>query len=130
MKDYRKIYADYYCIEWDSKLFEVHHIDRNRENNDVHNLVLLPKKLHKEYHRIISIIQYDFENGADIFNVTSFDIYHANEYIKLFELKNSIANLYLFQSQLKMIRDNLNLKNYGEILKRYFIDIYNKYLGE
>lgn len=130
MKDYRKIYANYYCVEWDSKLFEVHHIDRNRENNDVHNLVLLPKKLHKEYHRIISIIQYDFENGADIFNVTSFDIFHTNEYIELAELKNNIANLYLFQSQLKMIRDNLGMKDYSKILKRYFIDIYNKYLGD
>lgn len=54
MKDYKKIYADYYGIKWDSSLFEVHHIDRNRENNDIKNLVLIPKKLHAEYHRIIS----------------------------------------------------------------------------
>lgn len=130
MKDYRKIYADYYGIKWDSKLFEIHHIDRNRENNDVHNLVLLPKKLHKEYHRIISIIQNDFENGADIFNVTNFDIFHANEYVRLFELKYEIANLYLFQSQFKLISNNLGINEYKEILKKYFNGIYQEYCEE
>lgn len=129
MKDYKKTYADYYGIIWDSAEFEIHHIDRNRENNDIHNLVLLPKKLHKEYHRIISIIQNDFENGADIFKITNYDIYHAIEYQKLFELKNEIANLYLFQSQFRMICDNLKINNYKDILQRYYNGIYKKYLG-
>lgn len=127
MKDYKRVYANYYCIKWDSAEFEIHHIDRNRENNDVHNLVLLPKKLHKEYHRIVSIIQNDFFNGADILNVTSFDIYHANEYQELFELKFEIANLYLFQSQLKIISNNLGMFDFKEILKKYFGGIYEKY---
>ncbi len=52
MKDYRKYYAQYYNIQWDSSLFDVHHIDRNRDNNDIRNLVLLPKKLHKELHQV------------------------------------------------------------------------------
>ena len=52
MKDYRKYYAQYYNIEWDSNLFDVHHIDRNRSNNDIRNLVLLPKNLHRELHMV------------------------------------------------------------------------------
>ena len=130
MKDYRKIYADYFGIKWDRKIFEVHHLDRNRENNDINNLVLLPKKLHKEYHKIISIIQYDFENGADIFNVSNFDIYHANEYIQLFKLKNLIATLCLFQNQYKLISNNLGVIEYKEILKKYFNDIYKDFCEE
>lgn len=130
MKDYRKIYADYYSIKWETSEFEIHHIDRNRENNDVHNLVLLPKKLHKDYHRILSIIQNDFENGADIFNVTSFDIYHAKEYIQLFELKYAIANLCLFQSQFKVISNNFGINEYKEILKKYYNGIYKEYCEE
>lgn len=129
MKDYKKIYADYYGIIWDSAEFEIHHIDRNRENNDIRNLVLLPKKLHKEYHRIISIIQNDFENGADIFKITNYDIYHAIEYQKLFELKNEIANLYLFQSQIRMICNYLKINNYKDMVQRYYNGIYKKYLG-
>lgn len=30
--------------------FEVHHIDGNREHNEITNLVALPKHLHVEYH--------------------------------------------------------------------------------
>lgn len=52
MNDYRKYYALFYGIQWDSKVFDVHHIDRNRDNNDIHNLVLLPKELHIELHRV------------------------------------------------------------------------------
>ena len=33
------------------KNFEIHHIDSNRENNHMMNLVLLPIKLHREYHK-------------------------------------------------------------------------------
>lgn len=50
MKDYKKIYAEHYGITWDRQKFEVHHIDGNRENNDVRNLLLLPKKLHQRWH--------------------------------------------------------------------------------
>ena len=129
MKNYGKIYADYYGIKWDSSLFEVHHIDRNRENNDIKNLVLIPKKLHAEYHRIISIIQYDFENGADIFNVTNYDIYHASEYQKLFELKNEIANFNFFQRHFEVVCINYKTDNYAELLKYCCDDIYKKYIG-
>ena len=52
MKDYKKYYAQYYNIEWDSNLFDVHHIDRNRNNNNIRNLVLLPKGLHRELHKV------------------------------------------------------------------------------
>ena len=33
--------------------FDVHHIDLNRENNNIENLVALPKKLHQDYHIFI-----------------------------------------------------------------------------
>ena len=32
--------------------FDVHHIDLNRENNQIKNLVAIPKPLHCEYHRL------------------------------------------------------------------------------
>ena len=30
--------------------YEIHHIDHNRENNEIQNLVLLPDTLHRAYH--------------------------------------------------------------------------------
>lgn len=47
--NYRKYYKDYYSIEF-GREFDIHHIDRNRENNDISNLILLPKTLHQKYH--------------------------------------------------------------------------------
>lgn len=38
------------------KDFDIHHIDLNRENNDIENLVAIPKELHKKYHALLSKI--------------------------------------------------------------------------
>jgi hypothetical protein len=56
MTDYRRIYEKAFGITWDRKLYEVHHIDQNRQNNDISNLLLLPKELHQRLHyRLYSI---------------------------------------------------------------------------
>lgn len=54
MTQYRKLYADFYGITWDHKEMEVHHIDYNHDNNDIGNLILLPRWLHKELHSTYS----------------------------------------------------------------------------
>lgn len=133
MTDYRKLYGNYYHIKWDRKKYEVHHKDRNRENNEIENLVLLPKKLHKEYHRLVSIIQYDFKSTEDIFNTRSYDIYHANEYQQFFEIKFEIANIYIMSSQFKFLyelRNKEGVLNYEDIIKKYYKKIYDKYVGD
>lgn len=56
LKDYRKKYKLYYGIEFDRD-YAVHHIDGNRENNNIANLVLLPSKLHSKYHFQKQIIE-------------------------------------------------------------------------
>ena len=50
MANYRKIYEKSCGIKI-PKDYEIHHIDMNRENNDISNLVMLPKDLHQEYHK-------------------------------------------------------------------------------
>lgn len=47
--DYRKYYAEYYGIEIPDG-FDIHHIDGDRENNNIDNLIMLPSKLHHKYH--------------------------------------------------------------------------------
>lgn len=54
--NYRKYYKNYYNIDFDKK-YVVHHIDCNRENNNIHNLVLLPVELHIKYHNQKIIIE-------------------------------------------------------------------------
>ena len=49
-------YRKFYEKETGKKIpkdFDVHHIDFNRENNDIMNLVAMPKKLHQRYHLLL-----------------------------------------------------------------------------
>ena len=47
--DYRKFYENELGIIVE-KSFDIHHIDSNRKNNELTNLVAIPKKLHMKYH--------------------------------------------------------------------------------
>lgn len=60
LKDYRKIYKEYYKIDF-GREYEIHHIDFNRENNNISNLLLLPKALHAKYHMVINAISISTE---------------------------------------------------------------------
>jgi len=55
MKDYRKNYIrtlqkTAYKMPLDLSKFEIHHIDLDRKNNDVFNLVLIETSVHRQYH--------------------------------------------------------------------------------
>ena len=53
--DYRKFYKDYYGIDFGPE-YDVHHIDRNRSNNDIQNLLLLPTRLHHQLHWVNGVL--------------------------------------------------------------------------
>lgn len=54
--NYRKLYEKHYNLKI-PKNWEIHHIDANRNNNDINNLIMLPKKLHKALHNHIGLLQ-------------------------------------------------------------------------
>lgn len=47
--NYRQYYKEYYGINFGDN-YAVHHIDGNRNNNNIENLLLLPKSLHSNFH--------------------------------------------------------------------------------
>lgn len=47
--NYRKLYERHYGIKIPPE-YEIHHIDFNRNNNDIINLLLIPKQLHRQLH--------------------------------------------------------------------------------
>lgn len=49
----RQYYKDYFGIDFGDE-YVIHHMDCNSENNDISNLLLMPKKLHSKYNMIIS----------------------------------------------------------------------------
>ena len=56
LKDYRLKYKRYYGIDFDDQ-YDIHHIDLDHNNNDINNLLLLPKKLHRKYHFYLNMIR-------------------------------------------------------------------------
>lgn len=47
--NYRKFYKTALGVDVSTK-FDIHHIDFDRNNNSITNLVALPRKLHQDYH--------------------------------------------------------------------------------
>lgn len=47
--NYREKYKQHYGIDFGPE-YEVHHLDLNHQNDDIENLLLLPRKLHHQYH--------------------------------------------------------------------------------
>ena len=63
MTDYKKLYAQTYGITWNADMV-IHHIDRNRQNNDISNLILLPGHLHHEMHIYLNEAEFMNEQGT------------------------------------------------------------------
>lgn len=61
MIDYRKKYEEETGFKV-PKEFDIHHLDSNRENNDIRNLVAIPKKLHHVYHELLCEYLQTIEN--------------------------------------------------------------------
>ena len=84
LKDYRAKYKRYYNIDFDSD-YVIHHIDFDRSNNDIKNLLLLPKELHQRYHFYLSAMcGSDWKSGkVEMKTKISYDLmpYTNDEYI-------------------------------------------------
>lgn len=48
--NYRKYYAEFYGIKFGPE-YHIHHINFNREDNSIGNLILLPAELHNRLHK-------------------------------------------------------------------------------
>ena len=48
--NYRKLYEKHYGINIPPE-YDIHHIDFNRDNNNIGNLILLPNELHRRIHK-------------------------------------------------------------------------------
>lgn len=51
--NYRTVFKKHYNIDFGND-YEIHHIDLNHDNNDISNLMILPKELHNKYHKLLN----------------------------------------------------------------------------
>lgn len=54
-ENYREIYKNYFNINFNDN-YDIHHIDFDHSNNNIDNLILLPKELHNKYHNLINML--------------------------------------------------------------------------
>lgn len=90
MEDYRKIYESQCNIKI-PKGYVIHHIDFDRTNNHIRNLVMLPKDLHREYHEtnnLVSLIDIHLELTSVIDKgngINSYSKYIIDKFTSIYE---------------------------------------------
>lgn len=87
LKNARAKYKRFYGIDFGDE-YDIHHIDLDKSNNDIENLLLLPKELHKEYHRALKQLA---EWGIDYTETN-------NIIIPLFLVKNNDTLYFAYQA--------------------------------
>ena len=64
LKSYRKKYERFYCEEIPEG-YEVHHLDMNRGNSGISNLMAIPKELHRRYRETMANLELSIVSGGD-----------------------------------------------------------------
>lgn len=89
-QNYRKLFKEYYQIDFDNN-YEVHHINLQHEDNRIENLMLLPKKLHKEYHKALNEIKMIEQSELNLFIRGVLDGGNGYNFFILQTLKNFVT---------------------------------------
>lgn len=128
MKDYRTLYSRTYNIIWDRSKYDVHHIDLNHDNNDVKNLVLVPKILHHQYHFSLETLKQNFNSLQELWSVGTLDTYTSE---RLEDFSKFRFLMSLFYKMKFYYEDNKEKKDISDIVKVVLPNIYIDYkLGE
>lgn len=125
--NYKKILSDALGgITWNSKEFVVHHINHNRGDNRVNNLLLLPKKLHSKYHLLFNHVYYSSYSLTDK-NTDSPYIEQSMVY-DLVEIRQDITDLSNIQRQLIFAIEYGSYQNYfNQLFRSTLLQFHNKY---
>lgn len=96
--NYRQYYKEYYGIEF-GKEFSVHHIDMNRDNNDISNLLLIPKELHHRLHFTFNVYMEsckEYDNIAS-FSSPNFSVFSVSCAKKYFETLMEVRDWFIYK---------------------------------
>ena len=55
--NYRQYYKNYFGIDF-GRDYVIHHVNFNRDDNDIGNLLLMPRELHGKYHMNLNYFEY------------------------------------------------------------------------
>jgi hypothetical protein len=124
---YVMILQDALGVKWDTKFLCVHHIDHNHSNDDLHNLLLIPKRLHNKYHMLYNICadkcDYFLAKGLAPIESGVIDSIKA-----LCDVRRDMERLDFMQHFIIQQRKEDANFNAAEYINRYYPEICNKYL--
>ena len=64
LENYRKRYERFYCEEIPEG-YEVHHLDMNRGNGRISDLMAIPRELHRRYRETMTNLELSIVSGGD-----------------------------------------------------------------
>lgn len=98
--NYRKYYGDFYKINFDTS-FDVHHIDGNRNNNDISNLILLPKVCHTVLHKFEKYFNGNITCIYDIINTAYLSAFSEEDFFNLFRTAKWVDIRWQYEMELR-----------------------------
>lgn len=109
MEKYRKTYEKETGFKVPKK-WEVHHIDFDRENNHIDNLIAIPKKIHRRYHELIRQNMWIKKDGNTPYISLQIDILDCtpDHYTRIYNYK-------------KIMKIYIKLKEFLIMVNEYFI---------
>lgn len=113
--NYRKFYKEFYGIEFTNN-FVIHHINGDRYNNDISNLILLPRKLHTQYHRCLNFLKVP-KIGSTITDL-HLDLNNYSKLKGLSTLLKTWINVSLEMSQWEIIKETKYNNENGSNLRK------------
>lgn len=106
MISYRKLFCDHYGIKLDS-CYDIHHIDGDRTNNDIRNLMILPKSLHAMYHsakKTVSYVPLDIGSSMSMLQYYEF----CSDYKKFCDIVSECSVWYDYKLYMDGEMDNVH----------------------
>lgn len=96
---YNTKFKRYYNIDF-SKDYIIHHIDGNHGNDDISNLMILPRKLHSQYHVLKNVIDNHALSTIISGNQANQNNYYLGYYERFIAVLNECNKWYDFKMYL------------------------------
>ena len=135
-----EIYRDLYSKElgglrWNENWYEVHHIDGDHKHNEIDNLVLLPKVIHKTVHGCYGILTMpeslnnlftlDVADNLDTMLFSKLSV-TARKFYKAKEIEKKFVELREFIRNSTWVELDFN-HDFEKYFKLYSAELYEKY---
>lgn len=102
--NYRKIYEQHYGITIPDD-FEIHHINKDRTDNRIENLLLLPSRIHQSFHIVDNELSRGFIENINYISATVNNVHELGYIREYVEVWAKIIPALKYWSSVKVFED-------------------------